>query len=231
MISYQYMIRQKQPIFRNISYGRRLCHITKGQRQALTAFWPKYGIVLGEAIINLDELFGRIAPLVLEVGFGSGEALISMAQQAPDVNFLGVEVYQPGIGKLLSRIAISNTTNIRVFCANVVDVLDKAIANNCLNTVCIFFPDPWPKRRHHKRRLINQSFINLLVPKLKVNGQIHLATDWEDYAQQMARILNSHHQLCNSGYLSHTSTRPTTKFEQRGLRLNHRIYDLRFTKQ
>lgn len=225
----------KQTPFRIQSYTRRIHHFTKRQRNALSSLWPKYGVSLGESVVNLNQLFGRHAPVVMEIGFGMGEALLAMAQRYNDMNFLGVEVYRPGVGALLSEIESKGLTNIRLFCADVLDVLNQAIDTCSLTKVCIFFPDPWPKKRHHKRRLVNSDFLDLMLPKLIRGGEIHLATDWEDYANHMMEILGRDmrlvHQRNERIYPALNHLRPSTKFARRALALKHQIYDLCFTKQ
>lgn len=215
------------------SFVRREGRITHAQRRALTALWQRFG---AEADVPLDSmaLFGRRAPLVLEIGFGDGEALATMASADPMANYLGLEVHRPGIGHLLLRAEALALTNLRVMCADAVEVLERQIPDDYLDRVQIFFPDPWPKARHHKRRLIQPSFVTLLVHKLKSGGQLHIATDCEDYAHSILDLLNVTPGLVNqadgNGFAPRPTYRPATKFEQRGWRLGHRVRDILFAR-
>ena len=177
-------------------------------------------------------LFGRNAPLILEIGFGMGETTIAIARHMPEKDFLAIDVHTPGIGSLLKGIAETGVTNIRVMRHDAVEVVRDMLLPQSLDGIHIFFPDPWPKARHHKRRLIQPAFIQLLASRLKSGGLLHLATDWEDYAQQMLAVLSAETQLKNtaSGYAERPSYRPLTKFEQRGLRLGHGVWDVIFSK-
>lgn len=215
------------------SFVRRQGRLTDGQRRALTDLWHRYGIALGSELLDLDNLFRRQAPRILEIGFGNGETLAAMAQAAPEVDFIGIEVHRPGVGHLLMRMDAQGLQNLRVFCADAVTVLTQQLPDLCLDRIQVFFPDPWPKRRHHKRRLIQQDFVRLLAGKLKPGGQLHLATDWEDYALHMLRVLATAEEFVNTtdGFAPHPKDRPSTKFEQRGLRLGHRVWDLRFQRR
>lgn len=215
------------------SFVRREGRMTYAQRRALTVLWQRFGI---EANVTLDSMtvFGRRAPLVLEIGFGDGEALAVMAGADPMSNYLGLEVYRPGIGHLLLRAEALALTNLRVMCADAVAVLERQIPDDCLDRVQIFFPDPWPKTRHHKRRLIQPSFVTLLVQKLKSDGQLHIATDCEDYAHSILSLLNATPGLVNQadgkGFAPRPTYRPPTKFEQRGWRLGHQVRDILFAR-
>lgn len=223
------------PLPRRIrSFVRREGRMTPAQRRALTALWQRFGV---EADAPLDSmvLFGRRAPLVLEIGFGDGEALATMASTDPMVNYLGLEVHRPGIGHLLLRAEALALTNLRVMCADAVEVLERQMPDDCLDRVQIFFPDPWPKTRHHKRRLIQPSFVTLLVHKLKSGGQLHVATDCEDYAHSILDLLNVTPGLVNqadgNGFAPRPAYRPATKFEQRGWRLGHQVRDILFARR
>ena len=180
-------------------------------------------------------LFGRQAPLTLEIGFGNGESLAAMANEEPAVNYLGLEVHRPGIGHLLLCAEALALTNLRIMCADAVEVLERQVPDDCLDCVQIFFPDPWPKARHHKRRLIQPPFIALLVQKLKAGGRLHIATDCEDYAHSILNLLNATPALANqavgNGFAPRPPYRPPTRFERRGWRLGHPSWDLLFTRR
>ena len=229
------MLQLKLEHHRIYSFVRRAGRFSTRQRKAIEQYWPKYGLTVAEQPLDFNNIFGRQAPLVLEIGFGNGAVLRTLASKNPDINYIGIDVYQPGLGNLLAAIEENQLDNIRVFYADGVEVLQKAIGNDCLDAVLVFFPDPWFKKRHHKRRLIQPNFINLVVSRLKDKGQIHLATDDQPYAQRMLEVLNSHKALKNLAkspeYRDHHHSRPQTKYEKRGLRLDHSIHDLIFTKE
>lgn len=216
------------------SFVRREGRMTQAQRHALTVLWQQFGVET-QAPLDTMALFGRHAPLVLEIGFGDGESLAAMASAEPAVNYLGLEVHRPGIGHLLLRAEALALTNLRVMCADAVEVLERQILDGGLDRVQIFFPDPWPKTRHHKRRLIQPPFIALLVQKLKAGGRLHIATDCEDYAHSILGLLNATPALMNqaagNGFAPRPAGRPATKFEQRGWRLGHRSWDLLFMRR
>lgn len=214
------------------SFAVRAGRISLRQQQALQSSFNY--LLPNDISINGQTIFGRDAPLILEIGFGMGHALIQNALTAPDNNYIGIEVFRRGIGALLAELATQNITNVRIFQGDAVEILTKVIPDECLDGVQIFFPDPWPKRRHHKRRLIQLPFIQLLLKKLKTGGYLHLATDWEDYAMQMLQVLSSVEELTNTAGAGNFSIermgRPLTKYEQRGQRLGHGVWDLVFTK-
>jgi tRNA (guanine-N7-)-methyltransferase len=201
----------------------------------LTTLWQRFGVDAGAAPLDPATLFERRAPLVLEIGFGDGEALATMASADPMMNYLGLEVHRPGIGHLLLRAETLALTNLRVMCADAVEVLERQTPDECLDRAQIFFPDPWPKARHHKRRLIQASFVTLLVHKLKPGGELHIATDCEDYAHSILNLLNATAELVNraedNGFASRPGYRPSTRFEQRGRRLGHAIRDILFARR
>ncbi len=208
--------------------------LTEGQERALTQLWPKYGIDHSPSLLDLDRHFSRNAPRLLEIGFGAGEALLEFAGAHPEFDCLGVEVHRPGVGRVLMQAQAGQLTNVRVICHDVVEVLERQIAPDSLDLIHIFFPDPWHKKRHHKRRLIQPVLVALLARALKSGGTVRLATDWEDYAMQMLAVVTadpSFRNIASSGEFSdRLAARPLTRFERRGQRLGHGVWDLQFTK-
>lgn len=213
------------------SFVIRAGRMTEAQQAARDRMWPQCGLEVAGGALDPAVVFGRKAPLVLEIGFGMGQSLAAMAKAAPERNFIGVEVHPPGIGNLLKLVEQEQLTNVRVYQADAKVVLEKCIADGMLDCIQIFFPDPWHKKRHHKRRLIQREFIDELRPKLATGGILHLATDWEPYAVQMMDVLTDcpYFRNCNRErqYATHHD-RPTTKFEQRGQKLGHGVWDLIF---
>ncbi len=203
-----------------------------GQARALAELGPHYLLPYRAAVVDLDAVFGRAGPKVLEIGFGMGETTARIAAEHPDIDYLGVEVHPPGVGALLKRIGELKLTNVRIVQHDAQEVVAHMLAQASLDGVHVFFPDPWPKKRHHKRRLIQPPFVRLLASRLKTGGYIHLATDWEPYAQQMLAVLSAEPTLVNTsaGFAPRPSYRPLTKFEQRGLRLGHGVWDLVFRR-
>ena len=214
------------------SFVRREGKLTKGQQNALNDVWPLLGVPLTDQVLDFDVLFGRAADTVLEIGFGNGLSLADMAEAAPELNFFGVEVHRPGVGSLLVQLKKRDIANVRVSQDDAVEVINQQIADESLHRVQIFFPDPWHKKRHNKRRLINAAFIQLVLTKLKPGGHFHVATDWEPYAEQVLEELGANSGLSNTadGYAEKPSYRPTTKYEQRGIRFGHGVFDLVFKK-
>ena len=206
--------------------------ISNAQRRAHAELLPVYGVAFASAPLDLELVFGRAAPKILEIGFGMGETTAAIAQQHPENDYLGVEVHTPGVGSLLARVAELRLTNVRVIQHDAVEVLERMIAPASLDGVHLFFPDPWPKKRHHKRRLIQPPFVTLLASRMKPGALLHACTDWEDYAAQMLEVLAAERALANTaaGYADRPATRPETKFERRGLGLGHRVWDLIFRK-
>lgn len=221
------------------SFVRRLGRISARQQRALTDEWDKYVLALPTQPYEWSKIFGIENPtspysLTVEIGFGMGQSLALMAKEHPDQFFIGIEVHRPGVGALLAQIVDLNLKNIRIFCEDALTVLPRALATNSIDKLQIYFPDPWPKRRHQKRRLINDSFVNYINPFIKAGGIIHLATDWQEYGEQMLTVFSAHkdyknlagpHQFCER-----VSSRPLTKFEKRGQNLGHLIWELQFSK-
>lgn len=225
---------QEKPDYGHIrSFVHRRSHITPGQQDALDRLLPRWSIPYRPQQLNMAQAFGRPAPTILEIGFGMGETTEKIATARPDDNFLGVEVFNAGVGAMLKRIDTSGLQNIRIIQHDAVEVARDMIAPDSLAGVHIYFPDPWPKSRHHKRRLIQTPFIELLVSRIAPGGYIHCATDWENYAEQMLAVLSAEPALVNTSqdYAPRPDYRPQTKFETRGLRLGHGVWDLIFTRR
>lgn len=226
----------QQPFFvaRTIkSFVVRTGRMTAAQQDAYDRFMSVFGLRIEDGALDQQKTFGRIAPLVLEIGFGMGQSLIEMAKAHPDWDYIGVEVHSPGIGNLLRGIHEEGLSNLRVYRGDAKDVLAINIQDGQLSRLQIFFPDPWHKKRHHKRRLIQAEFIESVLPKLATGAVIHLATDWEPYAQQMMEVLSAFPQLRNvfgEGQWASEHDRPQTKFEKRGQKLGHGVWDLIFEK-
>ena len=206
--------------------------VSNAQQRAHETLLPRYGIAYADAPLNLDNVFGRAAPKILEIGFGMGETTAQIASANPDIDYLGIEVHTPGVGSLLKLIDASHLANVRIIQHDAVEVLQHMIAPDSLDGVHIFFPDPWPKKRHHKRRLIQASLVDLLAQKLKMGGYLHAATDWHEYAQQILAVFTATPALTNTApdYALRPSYRPRTKFETRGLKLGHGVWDVLFRK-
>ena len=225
---------QNEPMHRRIrSFVLRQGRVTKGQANALETQWPKYGVEYGLQRIDFNALFGRTeSKKILEIGFGMGETTAKIAQTLPDCDFLAAEVHTPGVGALLKLIEELALTNIRIIQHDVVEVLQHMLADASLDGVHIFFPDPWHKKRHHKRRLIQAEFVKLLCTKLKVGGYLHVATDWQEYAEWVLEVLKAETQLQNTAvdYAEKPSYRPLTKFENRGIKLGHGVWDMVFKR-
>jgi len=220
-----------QPIHRPVrSFVRRQGRITPAQERAFAGLMDRYGVPAEPEQVDLAALFGRAAPTLLEIGFGTGEALAEFARTHPDWNALGIEVHQPGVGRLLNAIEMEALTHVRVHADDAVPFLATRLRPGQIDRIHVFFPDPWPKKRHQKRRLIQPDFLALLARQLKPGGVLHLATDWEDYALQMADVLAGQPELINTRsdgpYIPRPPERPLTRFEQRGRRLGHGVWDL-----
>lgn len=215
------------------SFVRREGRLTEGQASAISRGWPQWGVDYTPMIQDWDTLFGRKAPRYLEIGFGMGGATAEIARHHPQNDYLGIEVHRPGMGNLLKLIEQDALTNLRLMSHDAVDVVNQMIAADSLDGVLVFFPDPWHKARHHKRRLIQPEFVRMLVSRLKPGGTIHCATDWENYAEQMLEVLSADPQLENTAadYAERPAYRPLTKFEARGLKLGHGVWDLVFRRK
>jgi len=217
------------------SFVRRAGRITPGQQRALDTLWPRYGLEFEPQVADPAAWFGNARPLTLEIGFGNGDSLLEIARTNPERNFLGIEVHRPGVGKLLMSLEQAGIGNVRIICHDAVEVLRQQIPDGSLDRVLVFFPDPWPKKRHHKRRLIQPEFVSLLARKLRRGGRLHMATDWENYAEQMLEVMQASPEFENAraggGFSQRPPDRPLTKFEQRGQRLGHGTWDLVFIKK
>lgn len=223
------MLIQSHPIR---SYVRREGRLTLGQQRAMTELYPRYGVGESSQVINAESLFGRTAALTLEIGFGNGDSLLQLAISDPNNDYLGVDVHRPGVGRLLLNIEQTDIENLRLAHGDAVELLAQRIGNQCLDRVLILFPDPWHKKRHHKRRLVQSSFVSLLATRIKPGGQLQVATDWQDYAEHIQQVMATSDDFelklvqSNQPY-----QRPLTKYEQRGQRLKHTIIDMVFTRR
>ncbi|MDT3737130.1 MAG: tRNA (guanosine(46)-N7)-methyltransferase TrmB [Denitratisoma sp.] len=215
------------------SYVLRQGRVSNAQARAHHELLPRFGIAYSNQRIDLNDAFGRTAPKILEIGFGMGETTASIAAAHPKTDYLGIEVHTPGVGSLLKLIDERGLSNLRLIQHDAVEVLRDMIAPGSLDGAHIFFPDPWPKKRHHKRRLVQTDFVALLASRLKPGGYLHLATDWQEYAEQMLAVLSAEPQLENTadGYAPRPDYRSQTKFETRGLKLGHGVWDIVFKKK
>lgn len=217
------------------SFVRREGRLTEGQASAIKSGWPRWAVEYAPVQTDWNDVFGRQAPRYLEIGFGMGGATAEIAKNHPQNDYLGIEVHRPGVGNLIKLIEQDSLTNLRLMSHDAVDVVNEMIAPDSLDGVLVFFPDPWHKARHHKRRLIQPEFVRMLVSRLKPGGTIHCATDWENYAEQMLEVLSAEPLLENTaaetGYAERPAYRPLTKFEARGLKLGHGVWDLVFRRK
>jgi tRNA (guanine-N7-)-methyltransferase len=215
------------------SFVLRAGRLTVAQERALVELWPRYGVALGAAAIDLDGIFRRNAPRCLEIGFGAGEVIGQLAQSHPHIDYLGVEVHRPGVGRLLLHAEQAKLSNLRVICHDAVEVL-RLLPGGSVDEILVFFPDPWHKKRHHKRRLIDPGFVELLAAALRPGGVLRLATDWQDYAEQMLAVCNANAQLvslsADRSYVDRPDFRAPTRFERRGARLGHGVWDLAYQR-
>jgi tRNA (guanine-N7-)-methyltransferase len=215
------------------SFVLRQGRLTEAQRRARETLLPLWGIAYRPEPLDLERVFGRGAPKILEIGFGMGEGTSALAAAHPYNDYLGVEVHTPGVGSLLRRIAELGLTNVRVIQHDTVEVLEHMLRPGSLDGIQIYFPDPWPKKRHHKRRLIQPAFVKLVAERLRPGGVLHVATDWQDYARRALEVLSGEPLLENTaaGYAPRPVSRPLTKFESRGIRLGHEVWDLVFRRR
>jgi len=217
------------------SFVQRAGRITRAQERALDELWPRFGIEFSPAPLDLDTVFGRQAPRVLEIGIGDGETLLALAAAHPAKDFLGVEVHQPGIGHCLLGIESLGLANVRLVSHDAVEVLAQQLADASLDEILLYFPDPWPKKRHHKRRIVQPEFVELVARRLKPGGRFRLATDWAPYAEHMLEVLRASPSFTNAspagGCVPRPESRPLTRFERRGQRLGHEVFDLEFIKE
>jgi tRNA (guanine-N7-)-methyltransferase len=217
------------------SFVLRAGRVTAAQERALKELWPAFGLDFNGARIDLDAAFGRSSERCLEIGFGAGEVIGTLAKTNPHIDYLGVEVHRSGVGRLLLGAAQAELSNLRVICHDAVEVLTTAIAEHSFDAILIFFPDPWHKKRHHKRRLIDASFVEMLAEKLRPHGVLRLATDWQAYAEQMLEVCNACVSLASlsadGSYVPRPEFRPPTRFERRGERLGHGVWDLAYEKR
>jgi tRNA (guanine-N7-)-methyltransferase len=217
------------------SYVVRGGRITDAQQRALAEAWPRYGLDFQSTQLDLDAVFARRAPRTLEIGFGNGENLVTLARQHPERDYLGVEVHRPGVGRLFLELEKFSLTNVRAICHDAVEVLNQQVAPDSLDEVRILFPDPWHKKRHHKRRLIQSAFVELVATRLRPQGVLYLATDWQPYAEHMLAVLNACAQLINvspaGAYVARDDSRVLTRFEKRGKRLGHDVWDLAYRRR
>jgi tRNA (guanine-N7-)-methyltransferase len=216
------------------SYVVRGGRMTEGQRAAFAKWWPKYGLNMCDGALDYSQCFGRKAPLVLEIGFGMGDSLLAMAQVEQDKDFIGIDVHPPGVGRLINTAGKEAADNLRVYCADAVDVLDDCIADNSLARVQLYFPDPWHKKKHHKRRILQPALVQKIRTKLTLGGLFHMATDWENYAEHMMEVMDAAEGFENNegvgNFAPRPDFRPVTKFEKRGERLGHDVWDLIYKK-
>ncbi len=214
------------------SFVLRQGHLTASQQKAMDEFMPTWGLEYSNEQVSLDAVFEREAPKILEIGFGMGVATAQIAEKMPEQDYLAIDVHGPGVGNLLKLIDDAGLTNLRVMRHDAVEVVENMLPNQVLDGIHVFFPDPWHKKRHNKRRLIQAPFVEKLLPKLKIGGYIHLATDWQEYAEQMLEVLSGFAELENTGvdYVEKPAYRPETKFEARGIRLGHGVWDLVFKR-
>lgn len=216
------------------SYVIRAGRITEGQKNAFDRWWPVYGLSLFDGLQSFNEVFANTNPVVVEVGFGMGDSLIEMAQAEPDKNFVGIEVHPPGVGRLINQAGLMGLQNLRVYMADAKDVLQDCFADESIARFQLYFPDPWHKKKHNKRRIVQADFVALVSSKLSPGGLFHLATDWADYAEHMMEVLCLAQRLENMTpdylFAEKPDFRPETKFERRGERLGHAVWDLLFKK-
>jgi len=221
------------------SFVLRAGRVTAAQERALSELWPAYGLEFADGPLDLGAAFGRsperTAPRCLEIGFGAGEVIGALAEAHPDIDYLGIEVHRSGVGRLLLHASRANLKNLRIVCHDAVEVIERAICDGSFDEILVFFPDPWHKKRHHKRRLLDADFVASLAKKLTSGGILRLATDWQEYAVQMLAVCNATPALeslsPDETYVERPAFRPATRFERRGARLGHGVWDLAFRKR
>jgi len=216
------------------SFVVRAGRMTVAQQRAWTELWPRYGVETGGEVLDLPGIFGRDAARTLEIGFGNGESLVTLAATHPGRDYLGIEVHRPGVGHLMLRAEELGLANLRAICRDAVEVLQQCIPAGSLDEVLLYFPDPWPKKRHHKRRIVQPAFTTLVASRLRPGGVLRMATDWQPYAEHMLEVASACESLRNaspdSGYAPRPDSRPVTRFERRGQRLGHGVWDLAFSR-
>ncbi|MBT0586897.1 tRNA (guanosine(46)-N7)-methyltransferase TrmB [Alteromonas oceanisediminis] len=216
------------------SFVKREGRLTKAQGRALEKCWPAMGLSIDDGLLNMQHVFGNDNPVVFEIGFGMGKSLVEMAVQAPETNFIGIEVHRPGVGACLADADEAGITNLRVFEHDAVEILAHCIADEALSRVQLYFPDPWHKKRHHKRRIVQPDFVEKLRAKIALGGHFHMATDWEPYAHHMLDVMRANPHFENMSdtddYVPRPDYRPITKFETRGQKLGHGVWDLLFKR-
>jgi tRNA (guanine-N7-)-methyltransferase len=218
------------------SFVKREGRLTNAQARAIEENWPTKGLTIEQGMLNFDEVFGRSAPTILEIGFGMGKSLVEMAAAAPENNFIGIEVHRPGVGACLADAQEAGVENLRVFEHDAVEVLAQSVADNSLHRLQLYFPDPWHKTRHHKRRIVQPDFVQKIRSKLAIGGTFHMATDWEPYAEHMIEVMTQAEGFENTssegavGFVPRPEYRPITKFEVRGQKLGHGVWDIIFKR-
>ncbi|MEL7613463.1 tRNA (guanosine(46)-N7)-methyltransferase TrmB [Vreelandella titanicae] len=219
------------------SYVIRAGRMTQAQNRGLEDIWPRFGLTIADGRQDLDALFGRKAPRVAEIGFGMGNSLVEQAETHPNTDFIGIEVHAPGVGKLLDEVDKRGLTNLRVYREDALAVLEQCLPEGSLTTLQLFFPDPWPKKKHHKRRIVQPAFVELIRTRLMPGGTFHMATDWEAYAEWMAEVMEAAPGYANTAseetapYVPRPAFRPLTKFEARGEKLGHGVWDLIYERR
>ena len=225
-------MRETKPLRKIQSFVRRSGRLSKAQSTGLNELWPTYGVNLDNKTINLDELFNKPQSVTLEVGFGNGDSLLEMALQQPQNNFLGIEVYEAGIGRLINEANKKQISNLKIIKGDAVEILENNIEDDSISCLQLFFPDPWHKKKHHKRRIIQTSFLDTLKNKLINGGIVHVVTDWEDYAEHIMETMENHPDFKNTAgdhiYSARPKHRPLTKFENRGQKLGYGVWDIIF---
>ena len=216
------------------SYVVRAGRMTEAQRKAYEVSWPTYGLKLANGVIDTDAVFGRSGPKVLEIGFGMGDSLVEMAVAEPEADFIGIEVHPPGVGTIMNNARLRELSNLRIYLADANDVLDECFTEQSIDRLQLYFPDPWHKKKHNKRRIVQSDFVQKVRQKLRTDGILHMATDWQHYAEQMLETLSEAEGFENcagdGAYSERPEYRPLTKFEKRGQRLGHGVWDLLFRK-